>query len=84
MHGNVNTVEQSFRTFSTQQDIHIMRDHPRHETVMMGGMWGAKLVRKQVRKRFVEAFSKIFQSEFFDAPQSERSHDQEALKKFVW
>jgi hypothetical protein len=61
-----------------------MRDHPQHEVAMMGGMWGAKLVRKFVRRKFLKAMSDIFQSDLFDAPRNERAHDQMALKKYVW
>ena len=62
--------------FLRPQDIHIMRDHPNHEVEMMGGMWGAKLGRKYVRKKFEQSFKIIFESELYDAPESERSHDQ--------
>jgi hypothetical protein len=51
---------------------------------MMGGTWGAKLDRKNIRTKFSKAFSDLSLSNLFNASQTEKGHDQEALKKFVW
>jgi hypothetical protein len=61
-----------------------MRDHPAHDIPMMGGTWGAKLDRKTIRTKFSKAFSDLSFSNLFNASQTEKGHDQEALKKFVW
>ena len=61
-----------------------MRDHVQHNIPIMGGMWGAKLHRTQIREKFEKTFSKLSHSNHFYAPQNERSHDQEALRLFVW
>ncbi len=61
-----------------------MRDHPNHDIPMMGGTWGAKLVRKRIRNAFSKSMSEIFRSKLFDAPQKERSHDQTILQRFIW
>ena len=61
-----------------------MRDHPAHNIPMMGGTWGAKLDRKTIRTQFSKAFSDLSLSTLFNASQTEKGYDQEALKKFVW
>ena len=61
-----------------------MRDHPGHGIPIMGGTWGAKLLRKTIRRKFSTSFSDLSLSELFNASQTERSHDQDALKRFVW
>ena len=38
-----------------------MRDHPAHGAYIMAGMWGARLDNAEVRRRFLAAFTDMFQ-----------------------
>ena len=38
-----------------------MRDHPAHGAYIMAGMWGARLDNSEVRRRFLAAFTDMFQ-----------------------
>ena len=50
----------------SQAKIHIIRDHPHHNTFMLGGMWG---IKKNVIKNIAVAISKFM-------PSSEKGQDQ--------
>ncbi len=58
----------------SEKSVHIMRDHPFHKTLIMGGMWGAK---KGTVKNIKESFEKWT---FFNR----RGADQEFLKYIVY
>lgn len=45
---------------ASEQEVHVMRDHPAHTAVIMGGMWGAKVI--QTRHRFKKAFTEMFKN----------------------
>ena len=55
-------------------DFHIMRDHPYHNTPILGGMWG---VVGGKLKGIVEA-AKVF------SPTSSKGQDQQFLTQWVW
>jgi len=61
-----------------------MRDHPLHDVPILGGMWGAKLEKPNVKEHFKMAFDDILKSSYSSAPRSEKGADQSALKYFVW
>jgi len=61
-----------------------MRDHPAHYAPMLGGTWGAKLDRKEIRTNFSKSISDLYRSNLFTASQEESGHDQTALWKFIW
>ena len=42
-----------------------MRDHPAHGAYIMAGMWGARLDNAEVRRRFLVAFTDMFQVSAF-------------------
>ena len=47
------------------QFLHVMRDHPAHGAYIMAGMWGARLDNSEVRRRFLVAFTDMFQVSAF-------------------
>ena len=61
-----------------------MRDHPAHDVPMLGGTWGAKLDRKEIRNNFSKSISDLYRSNLFTASQEEPAHDQQALRRFFW
>ena len=38
--------------------VHVMRDHPAHGSSMLGGTWGAKVIKQ--RKEFFLGFKSLF------------------------
>ena len=42
--------------------VHVMRDHPAHGSSMLGGTWGAKVIKQ--RKEFFLAFKSLFKVYF--------------------
>lgn len=59
---------------NSDKDFHIMRDHPYHNTPILGGMWG---VVGGKLKGIVEA-AKVF------SPTSSKGQDQQFLTQWVW
>ena len=52
-------------SYSSLQFLHVMRDHPAHGAYIMAGMWGARLDNSEVRRRFLVAFTDMFQVSAF-------------------
>jgi len=62
--------------------IHIMRDHPAHEAVMLGGTWAAKVT--DTRNRFRKSFSELFKNGLAYIDRFKGGWDQVALHRYVW
>lgn len=58
----------------SDKNFHIMRDHPAHNTVILGGMWGARKPILQDMKALIDAYVK----------QSYWQIDQQFLRNIVW
>ena len=56
-----------------------MRDHPAHTAPMMGGMWGARLVR--ARPRLKECFKKMLRNGVSYVDRKLGGWDQIALQR---
>jgi hypothetical protein len=56
------------------KSFHIMRDHPAHNTVILGGMWGARKPVLQDMKNLIDSYIK----------QSYWQIDQQFLRDIVW
>ena len=82
----------------SDKQIHVMRDHPHHGTVMLGGkigqtllirnmysnvgMWGSKLMDKSQRDKWKESWSRIQESK--SADRQGYDADQQILRQFIW
>jgi hypothetical protein len=68
--------------------VHVMRDHPAHTAVIMGGMWGARLGAHPqtggTRHRFKQAFAKMFKNAVAYISRLKGGWDQVALQQYVW
>jgi hypothetical protein len=62
-----------------------MRDHPNHGVAILGGTWGVKLTRPEIRQKFEKSFNDMFDDtkEMFGS-RSESQHDQNLLKTHIW
>ena len=58
----------------SDKNFHIMRDHPAHNTVILGGMWGARKPILQDMSALVDAYVK----------QSYWQIDQQFLRNVIW
>jgi hypothetical protein len=52
---------------NSDKDFHIMRDHPYHNTLILGGMWG---VRNGVLKNILELINKYNKGNFWQVDQN--------------
>lgn len=59
---------------STDKLFHVMRDHPEHNTEILGGMWGVRKPLLQDIKQLLEAYKK---GDFWQV-------DQNFLREIVW
>jgi len=66
----------------SEAKVHVMRDHPAHGAVMMGGMWGAKVWT--TRLRFRKAFTELFKNGLAYMSRLKGGWDQVALQRYVW
>ena len=39
--------------------LHVMRDHPAHQSSMLAGMWGAMLDSRETRRKFLVSFKSM-------------------------
>jgi len=62
--------------------VHVMRDHPAHGAVMMGGMWAAKVY--SIRNRFKKSFTELFKNGLAYIDRFKGGWDQVALQRYIW
>jgi hypothetical protein len=65
-------------------DFHIMRDHPQHDIQILGGTWGIKLVKPEIRQKMSLSIRKMFGKDEFYASREHSGPDQKILKRIVW
>ena len=61
--------------------FHIMRDHPEHDTPILGASWGSNMLDKFVRERWMNSWRKIFKSKYNWADRSQKGPDQQVLSR---
>ena len=66
--------------------VHSMRDHPAHNTPLLGASWGARLDTEEqnVRHKWARAWDKILADKLAWAPRAEKGPDQTVLQRHVW
>mmetsp|Transcript_50501 Transcript_50501/g.163632 ORF Transcript_50501/g.163632 Transcript_50501/m.163632 type:complete len:247 (-) Transcript_50501:239-979(-) len=60
---------------NSTRDCHVMRDHPKHGTEIMGGMWGF---------RNAGPYRKHFEHLIYDPHNKRKQDDQRALSRHLW
>ena len=68
----------------SDMDFHIMRDHPQHDIQILGGTWGIKLVKPEIRQKMSLSIRKMFGKDEFYASREHSGPDQKILKRIVW
>ena len=64
--------------------LHSMRDHPAHNTPLLGAAWGANTVQANIRHKWLRAWQKILKDPLSRASRESKGPDQELLTKWVW
>ena len=66
----------------SRKSIHVMRDHWRHQMVMLAGAWDTDLTRNNARKDWRIAWDKMLQSPLLYAGRNEHIPDQQILERY--
>ena len=61
-----------------------MRDHPMHDTSILGGLWGVKFKRQCIRENFADSFNQLLMDPLANATRTTHGPDQTALTKYFW
>ena len=61
-----------------------MRDHPWHNTSILGGLWGIKLQNKEIRETYIKSFNMLLHDPLVNATRLEYGPDQDLLLKYFW
>ena len=64
----------------SSKEFHFMRDHPQHNTEILGGVWGCKMT-ETVRNQWKTTWKKGFDDKIVWADRSAFQPDQKFLKK---
>ena len=59
-----------------------MRDHPKHGTSILGGIWGTRMLHQEVRQFWVDVWKKAMNDPIMTKPRSEYNPDQAFLHRF--
>ena len=68
----------------SEKPIHSMRDHPAHNTPLLGAAWGARVTEENIRHKWVRSWQKILADPLSRASRDSKGPDQELLQKWVW
>ena len=68
----------------SEKDFHIMRDHPQHEVPILGGTWGIKLLKPEIREKMSSSIWTMFRKDLFYASRDRSGPDQQLLRRIVW
>ena len=68
---------------NSSREFHFMRDHPKHNVPMMGGMWGVRLSSSKIRQKLHQSFMKLFKSKLFYVDNNRIGPDQYILAKYI-
>ena len=61
-----------------------MRDHPYHDTSILGGMWDVKLHKKTIKEKFTNSFNQLLRDPLVNSTRLTHGPDQVALTKYFW
>ena len=61
-----------------------MRDHPGHNTTILGGLWGIKLQNKEIREKYISSFNMMCHDPLVNTTRLEYGTDQDLLLKYFW
>ena len=66
--------------------IHVMRDHPGHDTPMLGGMWGTRLdeASNSLRLKWAKSWIQILMDQQTFSGRNRRGDDQDILARYIW
>ena len=68
----------------SDKQLHTMRDHPEHGTVILGGTWGIKLQNPEIRQKMKETFNNMMNDEYYTAPRTAYGADQKLIANHIW
>jgi hypothetical protein len=60
-----------------------MRDHPQHDTTILGSGWGTKLHNPNVREEWKKSWSNGMKNKIFWAKRTEKGPDQVFLDRLM-
>ena len=63
--------------------LHIMRDHPAQNEVILGGLWGTKLTNDKIRSHWKESWIAALKDKLLWARKDSYGHDQHFLLKYI-
>jgi len=66
------------------QPIHAMRDHPAHNTPLLGAAWGARLNQDNFRNKWRRSWDKMLIDPIMYAPRNSTGPDQTILARYIW
>ena len=70
----------------SEKPVHVMRDHPGHDTPMLGGMWGTRLDQagNSLRLKWAKSWIQILLDQQTFAGRTQRGYDQDILARYIW
>ena len=69
--------------FESPKDFHIMRDGGFHDSIILAGLWGAKLENPETRKNWTRTWDEGMNDTVMWASRNETESDQSFLKRFL-
>lgn len=69
---------------ASDRPLHSMRDHPAHNTPLLGAAWGARTTEDNIRHKWVRSWQKMLLDPLSRASRESKGPDQELLSKWVW
>ena len=69
--------------FKSNKVLHIMRDHPAQNEVILGGLWGTKLPNGKIRSHWKESWIGAFNDKLLWARKDSYGHDQHFLLTYI-
>ena len=67
----------------SNKSVHVMRDHPGHEMVMMGGLWATRL-DTETRTQWRHTWVSVVSSGDLGTGHGQYNDDQVLLRDHVW
>ena len=64
--------------------VHSMRDHPAHNTALLGAAWGARLTESNIRHKWRKSWGRMLEDPLCWAGRQAKGPDQELLSRYVW
>ena len=64
--------------------FHVMRDHPWHNTQILGGLFGMRIVNEADRRKLANVFKRMMADKGADKAKASKGTDQVLLTKHLW